>query len=75
MTASPFVEGSERPEYGDPHDGAAVVRCWLVEPVAAGSAIPAMIVFHSLLPGTRAASKEAARAQSEWPWLLRNFGI
>jgi len=44
-------------------------------PVPAGSAIPAMIVFHSLLPGTRAASKEAARAQSEWPWLLRNFGI
>jgi hypothetical protein len=37
MTASPFVEGSERPEYGDPHDGAAVVRCWLVEPVPADS--------------------------------------
>jgi hypothetical protein len=28
-----------------------------------------------LLPGTRAASKEAARAQRKWPWLLRNFGI
>jgi hypothetical protein len=28
-----------------------------------------------LLPGTRVAPKEAARAQREWPWLLRNFGI